>query len=231
MEAERLSWVEYKDAMKWKQGDHITLLGTTGSGKTEAELSLIEDHPYKILLTTKKKDKTLSEKALKGFKKISNPEELQPEIYRNYLFRTKWGSGDWRTEILPEQSQSVRELLLSAFDQGGWTISVDELPYITKPRMLGLGPEMELLWLQGRSEGVTVVCNTQRPRSVPLEAYSQATHLLLWNTPDAYDLLRLADLVSFDREAVMSQLPRLAKHDILAINTDTHEIFRTNTRW
>ena len=59
--------------------------------------------------------------------------------------------------------------------QGGWTLYLDELFYLTR---LGLTPLIDRLLTQGRSKGITVVSGMQRPVSVTRYAVSQATHII-----------------------------------------------------
>jgi energy-coupling factor transporter ATP-binding protein EcfA2 len=218
--------------MNWRQGEHVTAVGTTGSGKSEAILSMVNQvSPFTVVVTTKQTDKTLHD-GLRGYRVITKADHLNPEVARRFVFRATWPRGeDWKSQILPRQRDEIRRLVLRIFRQKGWTVLFDELPYVTSNDMLGLSSDLKLLWLQGRSEGVSVFANTQRPRHVPLEAYSQATHLLLWNTSDAMDLARAGDLAAFDRKTVAQGLSTLGKHDILYVNSDTKDIFVTNTRW
>ena len=89
------------------------------------------------------------------------------------------------------QRGEIKAMLEDTYRQGGWTVVLDELRYVTD--ILRLKRHVQLLLLQGRSLGVSVVSGSQRPRHVPLEAYSMARHLFLWQTTDRQDLRRIGD--------------------------------------
>jgi hypothetical protein len=84
--------------------------------------------------------------------------------------------------------------------------------------------------LQGRSLNVSFVAATQRPSWVPLEAYDQATHLLLWRETDKRNLSRLGDIGGVDTELIRSVVPTLPKHDFVYVNTRDGTISISNTR-
>jgi len=100
--------------------------------------------------------------------------------------------------------------LRDVYSQGGWCVYLDEARYITE--FLGLSKLVELLWLQGRSLGVSVVASTQRPRHLPLAAYSQASHIYIWRNRDAQDMKRLAEMAGgpplSEIKAAVSALPQ-----------------------
>lgn len=90
---------------------------------------------------------------------------------------------------------------------------------------------MELLWRQGRSESTTIIANTQRPRHIPLVAYSQATHLFFWSSPDLSDVRRIGEMVPIPLQEITRVLAGQDKHTVLYANTVTGDMFQTNTRW
>lgn len=215
--------------MDWRPGEHVTLIGPTGRGKTELLIELLSERRWGVFLSTKRRDETQAPLERLGFRPVADPAAIQPEVHNRYIFRPPFPKRAQADRLKSTHRAAFRMALMQLRDQTGWTIGVDECRYIA--HTLGLQDELELLWLQGRSEGTTVVANTQRPRFIPLEAYSQATHLMFWSSPDQSDVARIAELTSFDRQAVMKALTRLDKHDFLYTNTVTGQMFVTNTRW
>ena len=55
----RVTWDEFLKSFRWKQGEHVTLLGPTGQGKTTLALAILPRREYVIVFGTKAKDKTL----------------------------------------------------------------------------------------------------------------------------------------------------------------------------
>lgn len=116
------------------------------------------------------------------------------------------------TSDIPHQREVIRDCLQDIYRDGGWCVYLDEARYITD--YLGLGRLVELLWLQGRSNNITVVASAQRPRHLPLAAYSQASHLYLWPTRDMQDLRRVQEMAGGpslpEVKAAMAGLPEHA---------------------
>lgn len=227
--AESVRWDDAVSRMDWRQGEHVTLIAPTGRGKTELLIRLLETHPWVVFLGTKQTDPTQDILRKRyGFRVISDPAELNPEIGTRFLFRPRFPKADAAT--LKRHHQEVfRELLMRAYRQHGWTVAVDEARYIC--HFLGLTDEMLLLWLQGRSQGNSVITGTQRPRFIPLEAYDQATHFFLWHDPDRDNIKRVSDMAGLNRNLVLSVVPRLPQHHVLYLNAITGDAFVTNTRW
>jgi hypothetical protein len=225
---EQVSWQDAMGRIDWRQGEHETLIGPTGSGKTELLISRLDDHDYIVFLGTKRIDRTQDRLRKQGYRLIGDAAELNHEVSHRYLFRPpfpKVSAG----ELKRAHARAFREVLMRAFRQTGWTVAIDELRYVTD--FLGLSDEAQLLWLQGRSQGNSVIGGAQRPRFVPLEAYDQATHLYFWRSPDRQSVSRIAEIAGINRRAVLATVPRLERHTVLYVNTVTDDTFITNTRW
>jgi hypothetical protein len=123
------------------------------------------------------------------------------------------------------QREAIRSCLQDIYRSGGWAVFADEMTYIVN--FLGLGPYCELLWQQGRSLNVSLVAATQRPKKIPLAAYDQATHLFLFRDSDDVNLKRFGEISGVNNREVRDAVPRLARHDVLYVNTRDGELFIT----
>lgn len=144
----------------WKVGQHIAAVGDTGTGKTYLVSKLVELRQYVIVLRTKPDDIRFD-----GFRK-SRRANAMDDLYETRILLT------------PEHSHQMREgyeMLQRVWEQGGWTVVIDELWYVEK--LLKLGPMVERLLTQGRSKGISVVVGMQRPAQISRFAISQCTHL------------------------------------------------------
>lgn len=215
--------------MDWVPGEHVTLIGPTGRGKTEALISLMDEQSWTVFLSTKRKDATQDELRARGYRTIRDPLEINPDVSNRFLFRPPFPRNASAGKIQSQHAGVFNRALMRLRDQTGWTIGVDETHYLSD--FLGLQKELELLWRQGRSEGTTVIANTQRPRHIPLVAYSQATHLFFWSSPDISDVRRIGEMVPLPLTDILAVLGTQGKHDILYVNTVSGDMFQTNTRW
>lgn len=225
----RVPWADAVARMDWRQGEHVTLIGPTGRGKTELTVELLKHRKYVVFLGTKREDATQDRLKGMGYRTIENADGLNIEISSKFILRPRFPRRVDAREIREMHSDIFREGLMAAYHQTRWTVAMDEARYICD--FLGLKDEAQLLWLQGRSQFNSVICNTQRSRFVPLEAYDQATHLFLWTDPDLGNISRNSELAGFNREAVLEAMPTMTKHDVLYVNTVTGDMFITNTRW
>lgn len=144
----------------WKVGEHIAAVGDTGTGKTYLISRLTELRKYVVIIRTKPDDIKFP-----GFKRARKASAMD-SLY------------DTRILLTPQFSYQLRETygaLERAWEQGGWTIVVDELWYVEK--MLRLGALTDRLLTQGRSKKITVVAGMQRPAQISRFAISQCTHL------------------------------------------------------
>lgn len=223
-----LSWDEFLLRFEWWQGDHLTCVGPTKSGKTTLMHELLNrayserTHPWQVLIATKRKDEVLDTFRPDGFVRLPTWTVSDAELYPRVMLAPDLPSAAQRET----QREQIRDCLNSVYHQGGWCVYLDELKHIAS--YLKLEPEVELLLHQGRSAGITVCSGVQRPRHVPLMAYDQTTHLFLWESRDHNIRKRLAELGGrADPGLVMSGVQSLSGHEFLYVNPTTGEVVRS----
>jgi len=96
----------------------------------------------------------------------------------------------------------VREALATVYREGEWTVVLDETRALTDFRepSLNLSPQIEALWLRGRSRKVCVVAATQGPRWVPKAFYEQAQFHWIGGVEDEESQKRLREIGGMERE-------------------------------
>lgn len=144
----------------WQIGEHIAAVGDTGTGKTYLVSKLVELRQYVVIFRTKPDDIKFA-----GFRKARTVRAMD-DLYETRIL------------LQPIHSQQMRqgyELLTRVWEQGGWTIVIDEEWYVEA--RLHLTEWVETLLTQGRSKKISVIVGMQRPARVSRFAISQCTHL------------------------------------------------------
>lgn len=217
-----MEWEDFTRQLRWRQGEHLTLIGANGTGKTTLALLILGLRRFVIVAATKRKDEQLDKLKKRGFVEVKSWTEL---VYywdsQRFLYRPRLKSlSDY------SQAQGFRELLDGVFNTGNITFYADEVRYLTE--QLGLKRDMQVLWLQGRALKITIVAATQRPAHIPIEAYSEATHLFIYRLTDRKDLQRITEISGgVDHALIKHEVTRLPRYQTLYINTRTGDLIRT----
>jgi hypothetical protein len=217
----RADWATFLERhFVWEQGEHVTLVGKTGSGKTNLAQQLLPMRDFVCAIGTKPKDDTMLSLIRKDkYKRIK--EWPPPTVIGAKSQRIALWPRFERPEDVVDQQRVIDAALREIFAAGGWCIFADELYYLCK--FLGLSRLFEVFWSQARSIGITVVGGAQRPAWLPLMAYSQATHLFFARTTDHRDVMRLGSLGGNDARLIADTLGSLRQYEFLYINTVTRK--------
>jgi len=184
---------EWPQAMRylqqhWDVGQHVALVARTRSGKTTAARRMLTLRDWVVVFGTKARDEDLYD-ALQAQGYIVK-EEWTPDDLSDNRVILKPPLGDGEDADFARQRAVFRKALIGLFSTGGWCLYLDEVRYIAVD--LNLRLELDRLYLQGGALGVTLVAATQRPRSVPLNVFEQASYFCLWRVSDREDRDRAA---------------------------------------
>lgn len=222
---DRVEWDEFTSKhLDWRQGEHVTMIGPTGAGKTTLALALLPLRSYVLVLASKPHDDTMSGLIKnEGYRRVKRWKDLPPIRQRKTLRAVLWPP--YRTaRDSPTQAYEFDLALDEAFAQGGWCVFVDEL--FTAKR-LGLEPQLEAYWTQGRSLGLSLIAGSQRPAFIPLMAYDQATHLFFWRDNDERNLKRISGMNGINAKLIRETVATMPRHDTLYANTRTGAMVMT----
>jgi hypothetical protein len=209
-----------------RQGEHVTSIGPTGSGKTVLNRELLKLRDFVVVLGVKNRDPELyGGFEREGYRQVSKfnptPPDSADEERVLYVPQTSKHGQEGRKE----RAARLRHALNDVYDAGSWAVYIDDVQYVAD--QLGLATELEELWMLGRSEGVTVVASSQEPVNIPLMAYGMATHLFLFKNPDLRRADRMAELTGVNRDIVRDTILRLPSHEFLYANKATSELVRS----
>lgn len=221
-----VAWSDLLDRLasgpdRWRQGEHVSLIGPTGTGKTFAGLQLLELRDYCTVLGTKPRDPTLDQLRRRRWRVIE--QWPPPALARRVVLWPRWRS----PADTPAQRATIHQAFGEMFAAGGWCVFADELSYLS--RELRLDGDLRHFWQQGRSMGLSLVGATQRPAWVPLDIYSAATHLFFWRTNDDNDLRRIGGVGWLSSAMIRRAVATLdhRSHQFLYLNSRTGLMVRS----
>src|SRR5260221_80749 len=123
---------------QWYQGQHVEIIGPTGTGKTTIAVDILDVREYVCVLAVKRKDETLDLFKHQGYKVIKT---WPPDVYTHkVIFWHKPGS---LTDDLNKQAIAIHGALNKIYLAGGWCVYFDEAGYIAGT--LGMGKDLTVL--------------------------------------------------------------------------------------
>lgn len=217
MSPENVEWPAF--AKQWpsqfRQGQHVTIIGPTGSGKTLLAQELIKPRSHVVATGVKHKDESMSQLTKQRWLRLNKWQDKPRNATRLLL----WPKESDITKVQAVHKETFSYLLQDVYKKGSWCIWTDELRYMTD--MIGLKKAYQLMYVAGRSNNISLVSAAQRPSHVPLEAYSQAQHLILFRTGDERDLQRAGGLNGNNAKQVSAAVADLPFHHFLHVNLMT----------
>jgi hypothetical protein len=221
-EAPRIPWDSFiTRILRWEAGEHFSLIGNTGQGKTTMMLNLLPLHPFVVVFATKPRDKTMTALINTGYLRMDRWRSLDPNQYPR---RALWPDA---TRIDSDQLQKdvFHDAFARIYREGHWTVAIDETWWLSN--VLGLDKDIKTYLLQARSLDISLLLATQRPAWVPREMYTQSTHLMFWRTNDETDLRSLSGIGYKSASVIQDAVMNLESHQTLYINTRTGFMCRT----
>ena len=224
-----VDWPSFMRGFKWKQGEHILLIAPTGMGKTVLNKQLlryrIQRKGFICALATKPVDEELTQME-KGshFLKVKDNKVWTSASYPRILLWPAAGNFD----NLNEQRRVFLKALQGMWKAGKWTVMLNELRYLTE--QLGLKRQINTLYLQARSSKMSLTGETQRPRNVPLEAFSQSSHVFFGPCRDDEDLKRISGIGNANPKQLRLVVQQLERYEFAYVNAISGVVVVTKTR-
>lgn len=180
----------------WKPGEHLSVIAPTGAGKTTFVGGVLEgSRNYILAFDPKGGDSTLRGLGWPRLPSWPPPPAVYKDIEEGRPARFLVGPTTRLVQDLITQRAVFAAALDGAFEDGGWTVYVDELQLLADRRMMNLGPQVERLLIAARDLGLSVVTAYQRPANVPRTAADQATWVAVSYTRDKDVVDRVAEML------------------------------------
>lgn len=190
--------------IKWRQGEHIAVIGRNGSGKTYLISKLIELRQFVVFFRTKP-DKNKFPSLI--------------TVRRAEMMRNLNGQ---RLLLEPEYKRQAVEgyhMLQTAWDHGSWCVVMDEQWYAE--HMLALEDYTNRMLTQGRSKDISAVMGFQRPVDISRFAMSETKHLFIFQTEGRDLKFSLRDSTT---DRIVPAVRSLQKYQFVYYNRETSQM-------
>lgn len=228
------------NAPRFAQGDHVAIIGPTGTGKTHIALAVAEIRSYVIVLACKPNDPLIDDAIRRGYWLVPTDKLEIPYVDGRPLHpRVIY----WPRLTHRQRSRIPDHLLLKAErvhqrprvgaalgyvrQQGHWALVLDEGTWVC--RDLALQRDVDSALFQFRTLNSSLIILGQRPSWMGQYVMSQPTHLFLFQTSHGDDRKALANVTGVDTKLVAELVQQLdhRRHECLYLNTRTREMYRT----
>lgn len=225
---------------EFAQGDHVAIIGPTGTGKTHIALEVAEIRSYVIVVACKPRDPLIEDAMARGYW-LNQTDHLEIPYTDGRPLHPKvvyWPRlGERTRRKLPQQHVLAAEkahqkprvgaAIGYVRNEGHWCLIIDEGTWVC--RDLNLQRDVDSALFQFRTLNASVIILGQRPSWMGRYVLSSPTHLFLFNTNDTNDKKALGEISGVDTKLVERIVSRLSHraHECLYINTRTREMFRT----
>ena len=212
---------------QYEAGQHLTVIGRTGSGKSVLGFQLTEkvmspELPA-VVLAGKPRDETIG-----GFQKRNElpivrawPPPIVKSIWQKAANDKPSGWVLWPKHSFDVERDNFNMALQfkraidDSYRRGNRILVADEIAEIQND--LRLKPEVKAVWSRGRSMGTGLWSFTQRPAWIDPLAYNSAEHLFLAYEPDQSNRKRFGEIGGVDPKLVTELVMDLDKFEFLYI--------------
>lgn len=189
-------------AGKWEPGQHVAIISPTGSGKTTVLCHILPRRKFALAFDPKGGDETLDTLRWPRLEAWPPRQRVYEDMAEGKPAQFLVGPRVQRLEDRQRLKAVQLQALKGVFNDGGWTVAVDEFQLLSDKRMMDLGVAVEELLISARSKAVSVVTLFQAPRWVPRAAADQSSWIFCALTRDTDVVDRMAEILGRPRPEV-----------------------------
>lgn len=203
---------------QYKQDQHVTIIGPTGCGKTTLGSRLVECRKLVVVTGVKHRDDTMMKLVKSDTWHRAQTWKRKPKTAERVVL---WPKEDDLDKVMDVHHKVFGDMFRAIYREGYWCIWSDELTYLADHA--GLRKMIRQMYILARSNMISLVGSAQRPAFVPIEAYSQASHLFLFRTGHEGDLGKVGSFNGANAKQISATVETLPEHHFLHVNLLTRE--------
>ena len=237
-------WWEQRGGLQ--PGEHVSIVGPTGTGKTYGLVWFAEDFPdHSILVVTKGADEMITRLPReRGWQLTRDVDDIfTADGKPGRLLKKSWGDRWEKRERPPQRivywpdasndheqrvedlQEAFRQLMARAYAYTKSSpanrvfVGIDETMFAAME--LGMNKSFTITWNEGRAMGLSLGAAMQRTAWVSKSSRSAPRYILVFDTTDPDDLAELAKTAGYYRRngEFRRQLDQLGDHEHLLIVT------------
>lgn len=207
-------------AERWdyRRGEHVSLSGATGFGKTQLIFELLArcatpELPA-VVFQQKPKDETIERHA--PLLRYPTIPDWPPPFWHRHVTRPAGYILRPPFSFVPEvddvrQYQTFRRAMLHCYRKGNHIVVGDELYNLVE---LGLSKTMITMWSKARSMGTGFWGGVQKPSHVPLWCWNNCQHLFLTYEADFRNRKRFGEFGGIDPRLIEDTVANLGQWEM-----------------
>jgi hypothetical protein len=209
--------------------EHLEILGPNGSGKTYFQNHVLMMRARLrassvVLLSTKKADDTLKDLKYPDGKPWATITRWPPPYGKDQVIYAARMKGFGQAERDTQRAEVMALFNEVYVPQTNRILVLDEIGYLQQE--LKLGPHLNTMYREGRSLGLTLVANTQRPVGTTRYMHSESPWKVAFRPEDEDDAKRVAEILGNRRRwlPVLMNL-RAQQHEFLMLYSKTGQAY------